>query len=86
VNRVPLLVMIELGTPKQYTMSWTKVTDYLEPILDKGLALIHLVNLSTVSSRWVKPLDTFLKGPKWSRPYTTKGHVMGVVWISWAGA
>jgi hypothetical protein len=25
-----------------------------------------------------------LKGPKRSKPHTTKGHVMGMVWSSWA--
>jgi hypothetical protein len=55
------------------------------PILAMGLALIHLVNLSTMISRWVKSPGAFLKGPKRSRPHTTKGHVMGMVWSSWAG-
>jgi hypothetical protein len=31
--------------------------------LHQGLASIHLVNFSTATSRWVKPLVAFLKGP-----------------------
>jgi hypothetical protein len=45
-------------------MSWTKLAFCLEPILAKSLASIHLVNLSIMTSRWVKPPSTFLKGPK----------------------
>jgi hypothetical protein len=65
-------------------MYWTKLTACLESILAKDLASIHLVNLSTVTSKWVKPPGDFLKGLKRSRPHTAKGHVMGMVWSSWA--
>ena len=45
-----------------------------------GLASIHLVNLSTMTSKyfflWVPPL----RGPTMSSPQTAKGHVMGIVW------
>jgi hypothetical protein len=85
VNCVSLSVMMELGTPKQKTMSWTKLATCLEPILAKGLASIHLVDLSTVTSTWVKPSGTFMRGPKRSRPHTVKDHVIGMVWSSWAG-
>jgi hypothetical protein len=47
------------------------------------LSSIHLVNLSTMTSKWVKPPDAFLKGPKRSRPHTEKGHAMEMVWSSW---
>jgi hypothetical protein len=57
-------MMIELGTPKQRTTSWTKLTAYLELNVVKVLALFHIVNLSTVTSKWVKPSSAFLKGPK----------------------
>jgi hypothetical protein len=83
---VLLLVMMELGTPKQKMMSWMKFTACLEPILARGFASIHLVNLSTVTSRWVKPLGTFLKGPRRSKSHMANGHVMGIIWSSWAGA
>jgi hypothetical protein len=51
----------------------------LELILDRGIASTHLLNLSTVTSRWVKPPGAFLKGPKRSRPHTLKGQVMGII-------
>jgi hypothetical protein len=54
----------------------------LEPILAKGFTSIHLVNLSTTMSRLVKPLDTFLKGPRRSRPHTANAQVMRIVWSS----
>jgi hypothetical protein len=60
-------------------MSWMKFTTCLEPILARGLTLIHLVNLSTATSRWVKHPGTFLKGPKRSRPHMANDHVMGIV-------
>src|SRR3954464_9425858 len=45
-----------------------------------GLASIHLVNLSTMTSKhfflWVPPL----RGPTMLGPQTAKGHVMGIVW------
>jgi hypothetical protein len=44
-----------VGAPKRKIMSWTKLTTYLEPIFTRGLASIHLVNLSIATSRWVKP-------------------------------
>jgi hypothetical protein len=56
----------------------------LEPILARGFASFHLVNLSTVMSKWVKPPDAFLKGPRRSRPHTANNQVMGIVWSSWA--
>jgi hypothetical protein len=80
------LVMMELGTPKQKMMSCMKFTTYLDPILARFFALIHLVNLLTALSRWVKPSSAFLKGPRRSRPHTTNYHVMGIVWSSWARA
>jgi hypothetical protein len=47
--------------------------------LSPGLASIHMVNLSTATSRSVKPPSTFLKGPKRSRSHTVVSHVMGMV-------
>jgi hypothetical protein len=40
---------------------------------------IHLVNLSTVTSRWVKPNGTFLKGLRRSRHHMPNDQVMGIV-------
>jgi hypothetical protein len=80
-----LSVMMELGTLKRKIISWIKLTACLKLILARGLASIHLVNLSPVTSRWVKPLSAFLKGSKRSRPHIANGHVTGMVWSSWAG-
>jgi hypothetical protein len=65
-------------------MSYMKFTACFEPILAKGLASIHLVNLSTVTSRSVKPLSAFLKALRRSRPHTTNGHVIKIVYNFWA--
>jgi hypothetical protein len=37
-------------------------------MLVMGRALIHLENLSTATSKWVKPPIVFLKGPTKSSP------------------
>jgi hypothetical protein len=76
--------MMELGTPKWKMMSWMKFIAFLEPILARGLASIHLVNLSISMSRWVKPSDAFLKAPKRSNRHTANDYVMGMVLSSWA--
>ena len=48
-------------------------------IMEIGQASIHFVNLSMVTSRWVKLLGAFLNGPTRSSPQTAKGHVMGII-------
>ena len=53
VNCVPLSVMIELGTPKQWMMSRKKPTASSDLILATGRASIYFVNLSTETSRCV---------------------------------
>jgi hypothetical protein len=63
-----LSVMMELGTPKQKMLFWIKSMACLEPILARGFASTHLVNLSIAMSRWVKPLGAFLKGPEGPNP------------------
>jgi hypothetical protein len=83
---VSLSVMIELGTLKWKMISWMKSMAYLEPILSRGFASIHLVNLSIAMNRWVKPPGAFLKGPRRSRPHTVNDQVMGIAWSSWARA
>jgi hypothetical protein len=60
-------------------MSWVKSTSCLEPIYTRGFTLAHLVYLSTMMGRWVKPSSAFLKGPRRSRPHTPKGQVMRIV-------
>jgi hypothetical protein len=59
---------------------------FLEKILAWCLTSIHLVNLSTAMSRWVRPSGAFLKDPRRSRPHMANDHVMRIVWSSWAGA
>jgi hypothetical protein len=39
--------------PKQKMMSWMKSMTCLDPILTRGFASIHLLNLSTTMSKWV---------------------------------
>ena len=53
VNCVPLSVMMEFGTPKQWMMSRKNNTACLDLIVEIGRASIHLVNLSMVTSKWV---------------------------------
>ena len=79
VNYVPLSMMMEFGTPKRWMMSRKNSTACSDLIVEIGRALIHFVNLSTVTSKWVKPTGTFLRGPTRSSPQTTKGHVMGII-------
>ena len=44
-----------------------------------GLASIHLVNLSTATSKCVMPPRAVLKGPTMSSPQTAKGQAIGMV-------
>ena len=80
VNYVPLSVMMEFGTPKQWMMSKKNSIACLDLIAEIGQASIHFVNLSMVTSKWVNPPGAFLRGPTRSSPQTTKGHVMGIIW------
>ena len=77
---VPLSVMMEFGTPKWWTMSWKKAAACADFAVVTGFASIHFVNLSTATSRWVKPPGSLLRGPTMSSPQTAKGHVIGIVW------
>jgi hypothetical protein len=49
------------------------------------LASIHLVNLSTATSRCVKPPGAVLNGPTMSKPQTANGQVSGMVLRAAAG-
>jgi hypothetical protein len=44
-----------------------------------GRASIHLENLSTVMSKWVKPPVVLFRGPTKSSPQTANDRVMGMV-------
>jgi hypothetical protein len=79
VNWVPLSVMMELGTPKRWMMLVKKDTACLDLMLFRGQTSIHLENLSTATSRCVKPPGAFCKGPTRSRPHTANDQVMGIV-------
>jgi hypothetical protein len=59
-----------------------EIHGFLRADFSQGFASTHLVNLSTATSRWVKPQGTFLKGLRRSRPHMVKGQVMGIVWSS----
>ena len=85
VNYVSLSMMMEFGTPKRWMMSRKNSTACSDLIVEIGRASIHFVNLSMVTSRWVKPPGAFLSGPTRSSPQIAKGHVMGIVWSAWAG-
>ena len=73
-------MMIEFGTPNLKTMSVKNRTACSDLILPMGRASIHLENLSTATSKWVKPPDAFCNGPTRSNPHTEKGHVMAMVY------
>jgi hypothetical protein len=79
VNCVPLSVMMEFGTPKRWMIFVKNATASSDPMLVKGQTSIHLENLSMATSRCLKPLGAFCKGPMRSRPHTANGQVMGIV-------
>jgi hypothetical protein len=62
VNCVPLSVMMEFGTPKRWMIFVKNVTACSDLMLVKGRTSIHLENLSTATSRCVKPPGAFCKG------------------------
>src|SRR6185437_15793287 len=85
LNWVPLSVMIEFGTPNLKTMSLKNRAACSDLKLPMGRASIHLENLSTATSKWVKPLGAFFSGPTRSSPHTANGQVMGMVCRAWPG-
>jgi hypothetical protein len=70
VNCVPLLVMMEFGTPKRWMMFLKNATAYSDLMLVKGRTSIHLENLSMATNRCEKPLGAFCNGLTRSRPHT----------------
>jgi hypothetical protein len=50
---VPLLVMMEFGTPKRWMMLVKNATACSDLMLFRGLTSIHLENLSMATSRCV---------------------------------
>src|SRR3954471_5475932 len=84
---VPLSVMMLCGTPNLKMIDLMKLTAVRAVELVTGTALIHLVNLSTATSRCVlPPFDDFLRGPTMSSPQVAKGQDSGMVLISDVGA
>jgi hypothetical protein len=79
VNYVPLSVMMEFGTPKRWMIFVKNATACSDPMLVKGRTSIHLENLSTATSRCLKPPGAFCKGPTRSRPHMANDQVMGIV-------
>jgi hypothetical protein len=73
VNCVPWSMIMELGTPKRWTMFVKKATACLDMMLVRGWTSIHLEKLSMVTNRCVKPLGAFCKG------LTKSNQVMGMV-------
>src|SRR3954463_5827063 len=87
VKFVPLSVMMLCGTPNLKIIDLMKLTAVRAVELVIGTASIHLVNLSTATSRCVlPPLDDFLSGPTMSSPQEANGQDSGMVLSSEAGA
>src|SRR3954469_15073902 len=84
---VPLSVMMLCGTPNLKMIDLMKLTVVSVMELVMGTASIHLVNLSTATSRCVlPPFDDFLRGPTMSSPHMENGQDSGMVLSSKAGA
>src|SRR3954451_12020715 len=87
VKFVPLSVMVLCGTPNLKMIDLMKLTAVRAVELVMGTASIHLVNLSTATSRCVLlPLDDFLSGPTMSSPQVVNDQDSGMVFSSQAGA
>src|SRR3954467_6340305 len=87
VKFVPLSVMMLCGTPNLKMIDLIKFTVVRVVERVMGTASIHLVNLSTATSRSVlPPFDDFLRGPPMSSPQVANGHDSGMVLSSEAGA
>src|SRR3954465_9044999 len=83
---MPFSVMILCGTPNLKMIDLIKFTVVRAVELVMGTASIHLVNLSTATSRCVlPPFDDFLSGPTMSSPQVANGHESGMVLSSKAG-
>src|SRR3954467_6997621 len=86
VKFMPLSVMMLCGTPNLKIIDLMKFTAVRAVELVIGTASIHLVNLSTATSRCVlPPFDDFLRGPTMSSPQVANGQDNGMVLSSEAG-
>src|SRR3954469_5513079 len=87
VKSVPLSVMMLCGTPNLKMIDMMKLTAVSAVELVMGTSSIHLVNVSTATSRCVlPPLDDFLSGPTMSSPHVANGQDSGIVLSSEARA
>src|SRR3954467_15164639 len=87
VKFVPLSVMMLCGTPNLRMIDLIKLTVVRAVELVMGTASIHLVNLSTATSRCVlPPFDDFLSGPTMSSLHVANGQDSGIVLSFKAGA
>jgi hypothetical protein len=59
-----------------------KIYSLLRADLARGFPSTHLVNLSTMTSRWVKPPGAFLKAPKKIQTPYYKQQSVGIIWSS----
>jgi hypothetical protein len=73
-------MMMQLGIPKRWTISVNNSTACSDLMLVIGQALIHLENLSMVTSKWVKPPVVLFRGLTKSSPQTANGHVIQIVY------
>src|SRR3954467_13616057 len=76
---VPLSVMMLFGTPYLTVISTMNLTVVGPSSFLIDLVSIHLVNLSTATSKCVMPPLAVLNGPTMSSPHTANGHVIGIV-------
>src|SRR3954469_15770438 len=82
---LPLSVIMLCGRPNLTTRSQTNLRAVVPSSFLMGLASIHLVNLSTATSRCVNPHGVVCNGPTMSSPQTANGQVIGIVCNSSAG-
>src|SRR4051812_26425767 len=79
--------MMLWGTPNLKMMDLMKLTAVRDFELVIGTASIHLVNLSSSTSRCVRPpFEDFLSGPTTSSPQVVNGQDSGMVLSSDVGA
>src|ERR1041385_7181228 len=84
---VLLSVMMLCGFPNLKSIDLIRFAAVRAVVLVMGAASIHLVNLSTATSRWViPPFEDFLSGPTMSSLQMANGHEGGMVLNSEAGA
>src|SRR3954452_14179839 len=73
--------MMLCGRPNLTTRSQTNLRAVAPSSFLMGLASIHLVNLSTATSRCVNPHGAVCNGPTMSSPQTANNQVIGIVAI-----